>query len=139
MLTLNNLIKLPSKKKQRVGRGEGSHRGKNAGKGHKGQKKRNPSSIRVDFEGGQARLTKRSPKFKGFKSKRNIYTQEVPVSALNVLEKDSVVNLALLKEVGLIKQSTKKVRIILKGGLDVKISIQDDNIYLTKGVKSLLA
>ena len=47
---------------KRVGRGQGSGWGTQAGKGHKGQKARNGGGIRIGFEGGQMPLYRRLPK-----------------------------------------------------------------------------
>jgi len=64
MFLLSNLPKTVLKKKTRLGMGPGSGNGKNAGMGHKGQKKR--GKIRVGFEGGQIPLSSRLPKLRGF-------------------------------------------------------------------------
>lgn len=64
MLTLKNL-KSPKgahKNIKRIGRGQGSGQGTQAGKGHKGQKARNGGGIRLGFEGGQMPLYRRLPK-----------------------------------------------------------------------------
>lgn len=64
MLTLNNLRspKGAHKNIKRIGRGQGSGQGTQAGKGHKGQKARNGGGIRIGFEGGQMPLYRRLPK-----------------------------------------------------------------------------
>ncbi|MAW06662.1 MAG: 50S ribosomal protein L15 [Halobacteriovoraceae bacterium] len=67
MLTLNNLSS-PSgsnKKTKRIGRGQGSGWGTQAGKGHKGQKARSGGGVRTGFEGGSMPLYMRLPK-RGF-------------------------------------------------------------------------
>lgn len=66
MLTLNNL-KSPgaTKKNKRIGRGQGSGWGTQAGKGHKGQKARKSGNVMLGFEGGQMPLYRRLPK-RGF-------------------------------------------------------------------------
>jgi large subunit ribosomal protein L15 len=64
MLTLKNL-KSPRgahKNIKRIGRGQGSGQGTQAGKGHKGQKARTGGGIRIGFEGGQMPLYRRLPK-----------------------------------------------------------------------------
>lgn len=64
MLTLKNL-KSPKgahKNIKRIGRGQGSGQGTQAGKGHKGQKARTGGGIRIGFEGGQMPLYRRLPK-----------------------------------------------------------------------------
>ncbi len=64
---MHDLKPAPGAKKDRtrVGRGEGS-KGKTAGRGDKGHKKRN--QVRPGFEGGQLPLYMRLPKLRGFKS-----------------------------------------------------------------------
>jgi large subunit ribosomal protein L15 len=64
MLTLRTL-KSPKgthKNTKRIGRGQGSGQGTQAGKGHKGQKARTGGGIRIGFEGGQMPLYRRLPK-----------------------------------------------------------------------------
>lgn len=64
MLTLKTL-KSPrgaNKNTKRIGRGQGSGQGTQAGKGHKGQKARNGGGTRLGFEGGQTPLYRRLPK-----------------------------------------------------------------------------
>jgi len=69
MLTLNNLSspKGSNKKTKRIGRGQGSGWGTQAGKGHKGQKARSGGGVRTGFEGGSMPLYMRLPK-RGFKN-----------------------------------------------------------------------
>ena len=69
MLTLNNL-KSPKgahRNIKRIGRGQGSGQGTQAGKGHKGQKARAGGGVRTGFDGGAMPLYMRLPK-KGFKN-----------------------------------------------------------------------
>ena len=67
ILQMHDLKPAPGAKKDRtrVGRGEGS-KGKTAGRGAKGQTKRN--HVRPGFEGGQLPLYMRLPKLRGFKN-----------------------------------------------------------------------
>ena len=66
MLTLNNL-KSPgsTRNTKRIGRGQGSGWGQQAGKGHKGQKARSGGGVMLGFEGGQMPIYRRLPK-RGF-------------------------------------------------------------------------
>jgi large subunit ribosomal protein L15 len=50
--------------KKRLGRGEGSGWGTQAGRGHKGAQSRSGYSAKAGFEGGQMPLQRRVPKFK---------------------------------------------------------------------------
>lgn len=69
MLTLTNL-KSPKgahRNVKRIGRGQGSGQGCQAGKGHKGQKARSGGGVRPGFEGGSMPIYMRLPK-RGFKN-----------------------------------------------------------------------
>ena len=81
ILQMHDLKPAPGAKKDRtrVGRGEGS-KGKTAGRGAKGQTKRN--HVRPGFEGGQLPLYMRLPKLRGFKSPFKKEYQVVNVAAL---------------------------------------------------------
>ena len=81
LLQMHNLKPAPGAKKDRtrIGRGEGS-KGKTAGRGAKGQTKRN--HVRPGFEGGQLPLYMRLPKLRGFKSPFKKEYQVVNVAAL---------------------------------------------------------
>jgi large subunit ribosomal protein L15 len=81
MLTLNNLRspKGSIKNTKRIGRGQGSGWGTQAGKGHKGQKARSGGGVRTGFEGGSMPLYMRLPK-RGFSNARF----KKPVVAINL-------------------------------------------------------
>lgn len=56
-----------TKKRKRIGRGQGSGHGGTSTRGHKGAGSRSGTKIKPGFEGGQMPLQRRVPKF-GFKS-----------------------------------------------------------------------
>ena len=114
--------------RKRVGRGTGSGTGKTAGRGHKGQKSRSGGNVRPGFEGGQMPLQMRVPKF-GFTSRVSRVTQSLNVKVLVDVKKIDIEN---LKKLGLIKKSTKKVKIYGEGKLLAKPT--DENIKTSKGV-----
>ena len=114
--------------RKRVGRGTGSATGKTAGRGHKGQKSRSGGNVRPGFEGGQMPLQMRVPKF-GFTSRVSRVTQSLNVKVLADVKKIDIEN---LKKLGLIKKSTKKVKIYGEGKLLAKPT--DENIKTSKGV-----
>lgn len=114
--------------RKRVGRGTGSGTGKTAGRGHKGQKSRSGGNVRPGFEGGQMPLQMRVPKF-GFTSRVSRVTQSLNVKVLADVKKIDIDN---LKKLGLIKKSTKKVKIYGEGKLLAKPT--DENIKTSKGV-----
>ncbi len=114
--------------RKRVGRGTGSGTGKTAGRGHKGQKSRSGGNVRPGFEGGQMPLQMRVPKF-GFTSRVSRVTQSLNVK---VLADVKIIDIENLKKLGLIKKSTKKVKIYGEGKLLDKPT--DENIKTSKGV-----
>lgn len=133
-MEMNNLSPAEGsrKSKLRVGRGIGS-RGKTCGRGHKGQKSRGCLGM-VGFEGGQMPLQRRVPKF-GFTSMKSLSCESLPAFILNKInaEDHSHVDIAVLKKHGFIKQSTKQVKVYLKGEITVKLKIA--GIPLSKGAK----
>jgi large subunit ribosomal protein L15 len=138
MLTLHSIMKTVTIRKQRKGRGNGSNRGKNAGKGHKGQVKR--GHVRIGFEGGQKPLIRRLPKFRGFKQFDRKDTVSVPLDALLSKISSTEISFQTLLEAGIISKHTKKIR-ILKPKTDEKISFtmpDETNIHLTKGAKEYI-
>ncbi len=128
-LSLNNLSDSSSRtERKRVGRGAGSGTGKTAGRGHKGQKSRSGGNIRPGFEGGQMPLQMRVPKF-GFSSRVSRVSESINVSQLTKVKK---IDIQSLKDLGIIKKSTRKVKIFGQGKLLAKIT--DENIKVSKGV-----
>ena len=106
----------------RRGRGHGSGNGKTAGKGHKGQKARS-GATRPGFEGGQMPLYRRIPK-RGFTNRNTKEIIGINVSALEVFENDAVVSVETLIEAGIIKNPRDGVKILGKGELTKKLTVQ---------------
>ena len=98
--------------KKRLGRGIGSGLGKTSGKGHKGQWARSGGGVRPGFEGGQMPLIRRVPK-RGFNNHFKKVYSIVNLSDLEGLEANSVVDMQMLGEKGLIK--------VLKGSIGLKV------------------
>jgi len=128
-IALNSISDSKSRSnRKRVGRGTGSGVGKTAGRGHKGQKSRSGGNVRPGFEGGQMPLQMRVPKF-GFSSRISRSTENINVKKLEKVKKIDIEN---LKKLGLIKKSTKKVKVFGEGKLLSKPT--DENIKTSKGV-----
>ena len=128
-IALNSISDSKSRSnRKRVGRGAGSGIGKTAGRGHKGQKSRSGGNVRPGFEGGQMPLQMRVPKF-GFSSRISRSTENINVKKLEKVKKVDIEN---LKKLGLIKKSTKKVKVFGEGKLLSKPT--DENIKTSKGV-----
>ena len=119
---------------KRVGRGEGSGKGGTATRGHKGAKSRSGYSKKIGFEGGQMPLQKRIPKY-GFFSRKKRFTEELRLSSLIALNEEKV-NLEILKEKDLIKQNTKKVKVIKDTESCPKLIL--NGIHVTSSVKGLI-
>ncbi len=108
---------------KRVGRGHGSGLGKTSGKGHKGQWARSGGGVRPGFEGGQMPLARRIPK-RGF---NNIFAEKmtvINVSDLAKFKEGTVVDTDMLKAAGIIKKADNGVKILGKGELNVKLTVQ---------------
>ena len=109
--------------KYRKGRGIGSGNGKTAGKGHKGQNARSGGGVALGFEGGQMPLWRRLPK-RGFKNVNRVEYAVVNVGDLNRFDDGAVVNSALLKEAGLVGKEYHGVKVLGKGKLEKKLTVQ---------------
>lgn len=116
-MELNKLSPAPNSKRapRRLGRGTGSGLGKTSGKGQKGQNSRSGGGVRPGFEGGQMSLTRRLPKV-GF---TNIFKKQysvINVADLNKLDENTVVDINLLKELGIISKIEKDGLKVLGNG-----------------------
>ncbi|MBK6717601.1 MAG: 50S ribosomal protein L15 [Burkholderiales bacterium] len=120
--------------KRRVGRGIGSGLGKTAGRGHKGQKSRAGGYHKVGFEGGQMPLQRRLPK-RGFKSALLKYNAEVNLSQLQALPVEEI-DMAVLKQAGLVGQLIKNVKVVKSGELTKKVNLK--GIGATAGAKAAI-
>lgn len=109
--------------KKRVGRGTSSGNGKTAGRGTKGQSSRSGGGVRLGFEGGQTPLYKRLPK-KGFKNPFRKEYAIVNVSDLNRYPEGTVVSPELLVKDRLVRKVLNGVKILGKGKLEVKLTVQ---------------
>ena len=112
------------KERKRLGRGQGSGTGKTSGKGEKGQNARSGGGVRPGFEGGQLPLFRRLAK-RGFNNYnfRTVYSV-VNVSDLNKFEDGTVVDVARLKEVGLINKELDGVKVLGNGELTKKLTVK---------------
>jgi len=138
---LNNIVKLKTNNRKRVGRGIGSGTGKTCGRGVKGQKARTGCHMK-GFEGGQTPLYMRLPK-KGFKSRaidkyetvnlRNVISlvESKKIDACSIITKEKLFN------AGLISAPDAKVKLIMAklGGINSNLSFQVD--FYSKQAQSL--
>ena len=119
---------------KRRGRGIGSGLGKTGGRGVKGQKSRSGGTVKPGFEGGQMPVQRRLPKF-GFTSQKSLIRQEVRLADLNKVEAE-VIDLDALKAAGLIRRSTKYVKVVLSGEINKAVSLK--GVPVTKGAKAAI-
>ena len=125
-MDLNSLAKT-NKKKNRVGRGIGSGRGKTSSRGHKGQKSRSGVAIK-SFEGGQMPLYRRLPK-RGFKSLQQDKTAILNLSKIqSIIDKTKnkitdTLDLKMLKDKKLVNKKFLKLKILGSGELKNNIEI----------------
>jgi large subunit ribosomal protein L15 len=112
----------------RVGRGIGSGKGKTAGRGGKGQTARTGVAIN-GYEGGQMPLHRRLPK-RGF---NNIFRKDYVVVNLGRLQQavdagrldaGKPVDAAALKAAGVVNNARDGVRLLAKGELKAKLSLE---------------
>ena len=124
-MKLHELSPVPGSnpKAYRKGRGNGSGNGKTAGRGQKGQWSRSGGGVRVGFEGGQMPLARRIPK-RGF---HNIFAkplEAINVSALDKFEDGTVVTANELLEAGILSKCEYGVKILGKGEITKKLTVQ---------------
>ncbi len=126
-------------KSKRLGRGEGSGVGKTCGRGVKGQKARSGVAIN-GFEGGQTPMYMRMPK-RGFNNKKfKTVFGEVSLSDLQTavdakkIDAKKEVDIAVLREAGLVRQSHHNVKILGNGDLKSALTL-----IVSKATKSAVA
>jgi large subunit ribosomal protein L15 len=109
------------KKKQRVGRGDGSGRGKTAGRGTKGTKAR--GEVPLGFEGGQMPLIRRVPKLKGFTPPRRKHFGAVNVGELEALGV-SEIGPDELRSSGLVHKRDKLIKVLGVGDVSKALTVR---------------
>lgn len=117
--------------KRRVGRGIGSGLGKTCGRGHKGQKSRAGGYHKVGFEGGQMPLQRRLPK-RGFNSLTAKSNVQITLSELDSIKAD-VIDLIVLKQLGLVSGNVKSIKVIFSGNIKKPIILK--GFRVTQGAK----
>ena len=117
-----------TKKRKRVGRGPGSGTGKMGGRGIKGQKSRSGVAIN-GYEGGQMPLYQRLPK-RGFNKPNrksfavvNIGLIQKFVDAKKIDAKKAITE-DVLVESGLVRRKRDGIRVLAKGEVTAKLSIE---------------
>ena len=120
-----------TKRRQRLGCGPGSGKGKTCGKGHKGQNARSGGGKGPVFEGGQLPLYRRLPK-RGFSNARfKVTYATLNLSDLNKFEDGAVVTPELLKDMGILKNQLDGVKILGNGKLEKKLTVKANKFSKT--------
>ena len=116
------------KKRMRVGRGIGSGKGKQAGRGGKGQTAR--SGVRIKgFEGGQMPLHRRLPK-RGFNNIFALDLVEINLDRVQAaidsgkLDASGVVNAETLVKAGTLRRARDGVRLLGRGEIKAKVAFE---------------
>jgi large subunit ribosomal protein L15 len=116
------------KKRMRVGRGIGSGKGKQAGRGGKGQTAR--SGVRIKgFEGGQMPLHRRLPK-RGFTNIFKLDFAEINLDRLQqaidskLVDVKETVSAESLVKTGVLRRAKDGLRLLGRGELKAKIAIE---------------
>src|SRR5919198_1736293 len=115
-------------KRTRVGRGIGSGKGKQAGRGGKGQTAR--SGVRIKgFEGGQMPMHRRLPK-RGFNNIFRVEFAEINLDRLQdavdakAIDAKDTVNAESLVKAGVLRRAKGGVRLLGRGELKAKLNIE---------------
>jgi large subunit ribosomal protein L15 len=111
--------------RKRRGRGPGSGLGKTSGRGHKGQKARSGYKSKPGFEGGQMPLKRRLPKV-GFTSPFPTNYTVVNIGDLEVFPEGTEVTPELLRERRIIRSLKLPVKILARGKIEKKLSVEAD-------------
>jgi large subunit ribosomal protein L15 len=116
------------KKRMRVGRGIGSGKGKQAGRGGKGQTAR--SGVRIKgFEGGQMPMHRRLPK-RGFNNIFRIEFAEINLDRIQqavdskLIDVKETVNAESLVKSGVVRRAKGGIRLLGRGELKAKLNIE---------------
>jgi len=107
----------------RRGRGHGSGNGKTSGRGHKGQRSRSGSGGKVGFEGGQMPLYRRLPK-RGHTCRNTKNIVSINLQLLNVFNEGETVDIAALKQKGLVSNPRDGVKILGGGSISKKLTVR---------------
>lgn len=116
------------KGRRRVGRGISAGQGMTAGRGTKGQNSRKSGPPRPGFEGGQTPLSQRLPKLRSVakgslaRSAKKTKAQNIYTGELNQFANKTIDNF-VLAEAGLITTPYCRVKLIVKGELKSKITV----------------
>jgi len=112
-----------TKKRKRVGRGDGSGHGKTSCRGHKGQGSRSGGNIAPGFERGQMPLQRRIPKH-GFRNPFRRAWAVVNLGQLEAFEAGNEVTPESLHERRLVRRQGEPVKVLSDGEFTKRLTIR---------------
>jgi large subunit ribosomal protein L15 len=112
-----------TKKRKRVGRGDGSGHGKTSCRGHKGQGSRSGGNVQPGFEGGQMPLQRRLPKH-GFHNPFRRVWAVVNLGQLEAFDAGSEVTPETLHERRMVRRKAAPVKVLGDGEFTKKLTIR---------------
>ncbi len=113
-----------TKKRIRVGRGDGSGKGGTCGRGENGQMSRSGAAHRPYFEGGQITFFRRLPK-RGFKSRNHVEYNLVNIKTLEAsFSANDVVELNVLRENGFVRENKLSLKILGQGEISKALTVR---------------
>ena len=131
-----------TKKRKRIGRGQGSGHGGTATRGNKGAQARAGYESKLGFEGGQMRLVRRIPKF-GFTQHDRVEYQCVNVERLAELagkgKLSGEVSPETLYAAGAVSKRNVPVKILGDGNIAAKLKISAHKFTKTAKEKIVAA
>lgn len=130
-MQIHDLFPAPgsTKKRKRVGRGNGSGHGSTSGRGDKGQGSRAGGTKGAGFEGGQTPLAMRLPKLPGFKNRNRVEFQIVNLNRLDEIFADGdVVDAESLVAKGVVKKATEPIKVLGNGDITKKLTVKVDKV-----------
>src|SRR6266513_2336321 len=104
-----------NKDRKRVGRGHGSGHVKTAGRGMKGQKSRTGGNVPPRFEGGQTPIQQQLPYKRGFTNIWKTQYHVINLAQLSSVESDSEFTPESLKQLGLLRDTDRPLKILADG------------------------
>ncbi len=137
-MELNKLPKLADKKKKIVGRGIGSGKGGHTtGRGNKGQKAR--ERVKIGFEGTKTKKSfiKRLPLLRGRGKFKPWSIQPVVLKTGDLADwpEKTAVSIDNLIKRGLVVEGTKRVKILLDGKAEKKLTVE---VEMSASAKKML-
>ncbi len=110
-----------SRKRKRVGRGDGSGHGSYSGRGSKGQLQ--TGKVPFLFEGGQNRLVKRLPFMRGFNNKFRVEHSPINVASLNLFEDGAQIGPEELVATRLVRNPRSTVKLLGDGEIEKSVHV----------------